>query len=179
LSRADARANLGFVYLTQQRMPEAKIELERAVAENPSSAKAQDVLAKLEKVENAVEPKSLGPLTASSPVAQPPISRQFNLGPSLEAEMRPYAAIASKPADELSVERWTNMNDLPTQKLSPVLSNYPLLDTVPKPAPAVDLTEFADRPPVTSTVIGTDKPSHSGEAVIRILPPPAGPPPGG
>ena len=178
LSPADARANLAFVYLTEQRMPEAKIELERAVAATPSSEKAQHVLADLKKFESTDKPESVPPLTANSPAPPSPIDRQFTPALPPATAATPPVAVASKPADEFSLKRRTNMPDLPTQKLSPVLFDYPGGDTVSKPASPVELTEFADRPPGTSTVTDQDTPSPGGEPPIRFLPPPADPPHG-
>jgi Tfp pilus assembly protein PilF len=179
LSPADGRANLGFVYLTQERIPEAKVELERAVAASPSSEKARVVLASLEKVERtAAEPKRLPSLVASAPPAKPPVNHQFNPAPPAVAKVATHIPMASKPADELSIKPQSRANDIPTRNLAPVLANYPFWDTGSTPASGVTLTEFADQSPVTSTVSGPDTPSSSTEPTIRFLPPPSDAPPG-
>ena len=165
LSVADARANLAFVYLTEERMPEAKIELERAVAESPSSEKAQKVLADLERFEAAGQPQGVQPLTASPPAAPSPLERQFNLPPA--AQSQPYVAIASKPANEYSVEPRTDARTLPTDQLSPVLTDYPVWDRLSRPASTVQPTEFADQPTATGPAT-----SQGDELPIRFLPPP-------
>jgi Tfp pilus assembly protein PilF len=85
LSPGDARANLGFVYLTQKRFPEAKTELQLAATGTASSKKARDVLAHFEKIEaNAQQP--MQPVASSAPAAEPTIHEKFEIAPVAAAE---------------------------------------------------------------------------------------------
>ena len=171
LSPADGRANLGFVYLTQQRIPEAKVELERAVAASPSSEKARGVLASLDKkVTTTNEPKRLPSATASAPAAQPATNHQTNLGPADITEAPFPLAMLSKPTEDLSIKRPTNMHALPNHTIAPALANNPFNDMGMESASAVELTDFADRLSAVSTV-SSDKPSPRSEPTIRFLPP--------
>jgi Tfp pilus assembly protein PilF len=225
LSSADAHANLGLVYLTQKRLPQARIELERAVAENPNSSKAKNVLASLDKVEaNAApvgevpvsgsgrlehlppitaslpanrsatehlppvavsspatrpKPEHLAPVIASSPTPAPRPERLPSAYASSPAALppakpQPHVAIASRPANPSTGTLPATTNDLPTQTLSPVLSDYPVWTTVAKPASRVELTEFAARPQATAATKVPEKPSRSPERSIRFLPQSAG-----
>jgi hypothetical protein len=89
LNHADARANLGFVYLTEKRFQEAKVELQLAATANPSSAKAQSILARFDKIESNAKGEQPQPVAASAPAAQPTIHSQFEVVTPRVAQMLP------------------------------------------------------------------------------------------
>jgi Flp pilus assembly protein TadD len=99
LNPGDARANLGFVYLTEKRFPQAKAELQLAAASNPGSTKAQGILARFDRIQASAnaEPAPAPPATAAAPAAQPPLRAQFDLEPAPAAEPVRIAAQTTEP----------------------------------------------------------------------------------
>jgi Tfp pilus assembly protein PilF len=88
LNPADARANLGFVYLTEKRFPQAKSELQLAASANPGSEKARNILARFEKIETSAQPQQVQnvpaptqvpTIAASTPAVPPSMQRHFDV----------------------------------------------------------------------------------------------------
>jgi Tfp pilus assembly protein PilF len=91
LNPADAHANLGFVYLSDRRMPEAKIELRRAAESN--SAKARDVLASLDRFEKTDQPRAAETTSTRLPAVEAPSSQQITRLPAPTPEPSPYLTV--------------------------------------------------------------------------------------
>jgi Tfp pilus assembly protein PilF len=175
LSPADARANLGFVYLTQQRMPEAKTELQWAATANPSSAKARDVLASLEKVEATDQPTPLPPIdqpkalpsiAVSSPQARPPI--HFNQA-APAAEAPGHAAIATRrarameTAPEVANPGETSLASEPPRQVAMTNKPIPVAEAPPHTAIA---NKPANQAAVARPIIKHDLPTRNLAPVL-------------
>jgi Tfp pilus assembly protein PilF len=173
LNPADARANLGFVYLTQKRFPEAKTELQLAANATPRSAKAEGILARFDRIQAGAEPAQtpvadqVSVAATNAPTAERSIHEHFDVEPlrvaatprhaaettrpavetpapaaestRVAAEIQRLAAetpqrgnadrehqvtLASKPVVERPAVRPAAKCELPTQQLTPVLSDY-------------------------------------------------------
>jgi Tfp pilus assembly protein PilF len=183
LSSDEARTNLGFVYLSEQRMPQAKAELERALAENPTSGKARDVLEKMAKVESqsGSSPTNPAPIAKRTNVPAVPsvqtadnsrVKRQFdlNLGPGTAKPLR-VAGIIEPQTNSSDVRRSATFDE-PAANHTSLRTFDPARDVVSRPAPSVQLTEFAAPPSQVSAATAESSQSQDAGSKVRFLPAP-------
>jgi Tfp pilus assembly protein PilF len=148
LTEADARANLGFVYLSERRMPEAKTELRRAAESN--SAKARDVLASLDRVEKSAQPRAAQIATTNVPVVDTPNGKEISRLPEPVAEPSPHSTVLR---DQLAV--------------APSAVTPPQLPTPYVPATPVEAatpTDIVARPPAPTPYVTAGQVGAPGRA---------------
>jgi Tfp pilus assembly protein PilF len=137
LNEADARANLGFVYLSEKRMSEAKTELRQAAAAN--SAKARDVLASLDRFEKTGRPSIAENTTTRLLAVEAPSGGQVTRLPAPVAESSPNLTVLrdETPATPRAVT--PAEESMPYVTVTPVhvaTANHPVAPT-PEPTPYV------------------------------------------
>ena len=79
LSRAGAHTNLGLVYMTEQRLPEAEAALRQAVEADPRSAKASAAFASVERVNRAAAAQNHSQVASSVPTIARPAQPQRSM----------------------------------------------------------------------------------------------------
>jgi hypothetical protein len=143
LNPGDARANLGFVYLTEKRFQQAKQELQLAATGTPRSEKARNILTRFDKIESAAQPEPVKTVAASAPAAPPSIRGQFDVGPVPESESAPLAEVETS---RLPVEETRRLPIEETPRLP--VEEKPRLADVEARRPSAEAPRPAAEPPL-------------------------------